>query len=220
MRAAMSPASGAYWVDLKEWPILVALAIGLLIGLERERVKIEGPSHSAAGLRTYALVAALGATAATIGNEWLVLVAGGFITSAAKLAHALGDRKDTGLISEVALVLTFILGVLAQSRPDLALELGVVTATLLAFRVQLHQWVMDLCYRGSAENGSVVLLKVTPFARRQQSWTRDHSDPAVQARSHRWGRVRLFQGGRRTGGRRHLLERHVSIRRLCRRWQH
>ena len=38
-----------------------ALAIGLLIGAERERRKGEGPSRSPAGIRTFAIASLLGA---------------------------------------------------------------------------------------------------------------------------------------------------------------
>jgi hypothetical protein len=44
----------------------VALGIGLLIGLERERHKGSGPGREAAGIRTFALVSLLGAA----GNGW------------------------------------------------------------------------------------------------------------------------------------------------------
>jgi uncharacterized membrane protein YhiD involved in acid resistance len=35
----------------------IALGIGLLIGVDRERMKSEGPSRSAAGVRTFTLTA-------------------------------------------------------------------------------------------------------------------------------------------------------------------
>lgn len=133
----------ASWLARPEWPLLVALAIGLLIGLERERRKGEGSTRAAAGLRTFGLVGLLGGVAGLIGHPGLVLLAGGFVGLGALAAYGLGDRKDPGLTGEVALVLTFALGVLAQSRPAVALEAGVVVAALLAFRVQLHRLVRD-----------------------------------------------------------------------------
>jgi uncharacterized membrane protein YhiD involved in acid resistance len=42
--------------------IAVALGIGLLIGLERERRKGEGPARAPAGLRTFAATSLAGAT--------------------------------------------------------------------------------------------------------------------------------------------------------------
>jgi uncharacterized membrane protein (DUF4010 family) len=137
----MPPADAVSFLSRPEWPLLVAVAIGLLIGLERERRKGEGPSRSPAGLRTFALVSLLGGITALIGNTAFVVIAGAFVALGALTAYGLGDRKDPGLTGEVALVATFALGVLAQTRPAVAFETGVVIAALLAFRVQLHSFV-------------------------------------------------------------------------------
>ena len=48
-------------------PWAVALGIGLLIGAERERRKGEGRDRDAAGIRTFAITALLGAACAEIG---------------------------------------------------------------------------------------------------------------------------------------------------------
>ena len=50
--------------------LLSALAIGLLLGAERERRKGEGPSRSASGIRTFAIASLIGAVTVVIGNEW------------------------------------------------------------------------------------------------------------------------------------------------------
>ena len=41
--------------------VATALALGLLLGLERERAKGEGAARGAAGIRTFALATLLGA---------------------------------------------------------------------------------------------------------------------------------------------------------------
>lgn len=139
----MPPADTTPFLSRPEWPLLVALAIGLLIGLDRERRKGEGTSRAPAGLRTFGLVGLLGGLTALIGNPGLILAAGGFVALGALAAYVLGDRHDPGLTGEVALVVTFVLGVLAQTRPAAAFEAGVVVAALLAFRVQLHRFVRE-----------------------------------------------------------------------------
>ncbi len=126
-----------------EWPLLVALAIGLLIGLERERRKGEGSQRAPAGLRTFALVGLLGGVTALIGDLGLTLAAGGFVALGALAAYVLGDREDPGLTGEVALVVTYALGVLAHSRPAVAIGTGVVVAALLAFRTPLHRFARE-----------------------------------------------------------------------------
>ncbi|MDU6668799.1 MAG: MgtC/SapB family protein, partial [Bradyrhizobium sp.] len=54
--------------------IVVALGIGLLIGLERERRKGEGPGRSPAGLRTFAVASLAGAISMLIGGKMLLAV--------------------------------------------------------------------------------------------------------------------------------------------------
>ncbi|MCH4267320.1 MAG: DUF4010 domain-containing protein [Brevundimonas sp.] len=122
-----------------EWPLFVALAIGLLIGLDRERRKGDGTLRSPAGLRTFALVGLLGGITALNGHAAFVVMTGAFVALAALMAYGLGDRKD--LTGEVALVATFVLGVLAQTLPGVAFACAVVIAALLTFRVQLHAFV-------------------------------------------------------------------------------
>lgn len=131
------------WFVRPEWPLLVALAIGLLIGLERERRKGVGCSRAAAGLRTFGLVGLLGGVAPLIGGDGFVLLGGAFVALAVLMAYWLSDRSDPGLTGEVALVVTYALGVLAQTRPALSLEIGVVVTVLLALRGQLHRFARD-----------------------------------------------------------------------------
>ncbi len=130
-------------LDRPEWPLLIALAIGLLIGLERERRKGDGPTRSPAGLRTFALVGLLGGLTATFGDRHLILLVGALVGFGVLIAYALGERGDPGLTGEVALIATYVLGVLAPAKPVLALEVGIVVAALLAFRVQLHHFVRE-----------------------------------------------------------------------------
>src|SRR5438477_10073674 len=126
-----------------EWPLLIALAVGLLIGADRERRKNEDCSHRPAGVRTFTLVAVLGGAAAAIGHGMEIL-AGVFVAVGALAGFALRGRADRDLTTEVALVVTFMLGVLAHGQPLLALELGVLVAALLAYRVQIHHLVSDI----------------------------------------------------------------------------
>ncbi|MET4724451.1 hypothetical protein ABIF63_008557 [Bradyrhizobium japonicum] len=75
--------------------IVVALGIGLLIGLERERRKGEGPGRSPAGLRTFAAASLAGATSVMIGGKGLLaLVTAGIVVLTA-IAY-LRSRSDFG----------------------------------------------------------------------------------------------------------------------------
>ncbi len=120
---------------------LTSLAIGLLIGLERER----NPSAKA-GLRTFALVAVLGTLLALlsdkIGSPWLVIagllaIAGTII--AAYLNDAPEEVNDPGTTTVVALLLSYALGVLVWfGYSKLSVMLAIATTTLLYFKPELQ----------------------------------------------------------------------------------
>src|SRR5438132_12993982 len=59
--------------------LAVALGIGLLLGIERERRKSEGPERDAADVRTFALVAFLGSLSTVIPIPGLPILVGLFI---------------------------------------------------------------------------------------------------------------------------------------------
>jgi uncharacterized membrane protein (DUF4010 family) len=121
---------------------LVALGIGLLIGIDRERKKGEGPARQAAGLRTFALAALLGAVAIVAGGELLLAAAALGVVAFAGLSYWRARDSDPGLTTETALVLVTLLGGLAIREPAFAAGLGVVTAVLLAARSALHRFVL------------------------------------------------------------------------------
>lgn len=126
-------------LDLPEGRLAVALGIGLVIGAERERRKGEGPTRRGAGIRTFAIAAVLGGAVGMLGSEAL-LVAGALVVGAtAIVSYWLGEREDPGFTSEITIVLTYVLGALAQHEPQLALETGICIAALLALRAPLHR---------------------------------------------------------------------------------
>ena len=119
---------------------LTSLAIGLLIGLERER----NPSAKA-GLRTFALVAVFGTLSALLstelGSPWLLVagllaVAGMII--AAYLSNA-GEKIDPGTTTVVALLLCYGLGAMIwYGLAKLAVMLAIGITALLYFKPELR----------------------------------------------------------------------------------
>jgi len=122
----------------------VALGIGLLIGAERERRKGEGPSRSPAGIRTFAVTSLAGAISFIVGGEVLlaVVTTGVIILTAA--AYWRGHEDDPGLTTEIALIVTAVLGGLSIRQPALAAGLGVTVTVLLAARSWLHGFVRSV----------------------------------------------------------------------------
>lgn len=118
-----------------------ALAIGLLMGAERERRKGEGPHRSSAGIRTFAFASLLGGVSAQLGGIPLLAVSTAIIGAFAAISYLRTHAGDPGLTSETALVLVVLLGGLAQSQTVLASGLAVVVTILLAARTPLHRFV-------------------------------------------------------------------------------
>lgn len=120
---------------------VVALAIGLLMGLERER----NPAAKA-GLRTFALTALFGVLAAHLATEldaiWLVavgLLLVGAMMIAAYLRAPPQPDGDPGTTTVAALMLCYSLGVLVwQDEIQLAVMLGIVATILLYFKPELR----------------------------------------------------------------------------------
>ncbi len=117
-----------------------SLAVGLLMGLERER-----KPDAKAGLRTFALVALLGCLAALIaertGSGW-ILAAGLLVVGAMMVvAHSADPREDgdPGTTSVVALMVSYSLGAaIWYGYATLAVMAAIASTVLLYFKAQLH----------------------------------------------------------------------------------
>ncbi|MGZ8908281.1 MAG: MgtC/SapB family protein, partial [Methylobacter sp.] len=101
-------------------PILdygLALGIGLLIGAERERRKGVGPARAPMGIRTFASVSLLGAVSFSLGDSILLAVMAFAVAGLSVTAYRLSHEQDPGLTTEVALLLTLLLGGLSMREP-------------------------------------------------------------------------------------------------------
>lgn len=118
---------------------LISLAIGLLIGLERERV-----SSARAGLRTFSLVALLGTLTALLATHTgsVLPIAAGILAVAATIIAAYlkhPDPQDPGTTSVAALLVCFCLGVAVwYGYARLAIMLALGTTMLLYFKAELR----------------------------------------------------------------------------------
>jgi uncharacterized membrane protein (DUF4010 family) len=155
--------------DGEAWGLAVALGIGLLLGIERERTKGRGPDRRAAGVRTFALVALLGGVSVLVGGRAGLAVGGAFVGLAALAAYVRGrGGDDPGLTTEVALVVAYMLGALALDEPGLAAGIGVAVAILLASRSRLHRLARDTLTEDELHDGllfaaaALVVLPLVP----------------------------------------------------------
>jgi uncharacterized membrane protein (DUF4010 family) len=133
----------------------LALAIGLLMGLERGWQSRDAPSgHRPAGIRTFALIGLLGGvTGAASLHLGPMAMAAGFLSITALvvcsyMATSRGDetgRLRLGITTEVAELIAFALGALSATGEMAAAGAGAVVATaLLDAKEFLHQWVRRL----------------------------------------------------------------------------
>ena len=136
--------------------LAVALAIGLIIGIERGwQRRDEAEGERALGLRTHALAGLLGgvwgALARGRGDGGLVMlgIAAAMFTGAIVLfrLRELQHHGTFGATTAVGTMIAFGLGALAVlGDPTVASAAGVATAGLLAVKSALHGWVRRLTW--------------------------------------------------------------------------
>lgn len=122
---------------------LIALGLGLLVGLQRQRV-----DSRLAGLRTFAFVTVLGTVTALVSQHfgpWLVAMGFVGVIALAVIGNVIKYRAgifDPGQTTEAAMLLMYMIGayLTVGSRP-LAVALGAAIAVLLHWKEPLHRFV-------------------------------------------------------------------------------
>jgi uncharacterized membrane protein (DUF4010 family) len=130
---------------------LVSLAIGLIIGLERGwQVRQLGDNQRIAGMRTYGLIGLLGGVCAlllpTLG-PWLALLGLLVVLMGCALSVWLAQRwqGEFGLTSSVAMVLTYLLGLMSVLlSPSEAVACAVLAALLMGLKGKIQQGMLFL----------------------------------------------------------------------------
>jgi uncharacterized membrane protein (DUF4010 family) len=131
----------------------IAILLGALVGTEREKHKREKTETSQlGGLRTFILLALLGACAGWLSHElatlWILtaafLIVGAFVV----VGYFVTTRetpKAAGLTTEIAAIVVFLLGAMVMlGFSEIAIALGVITAAVLAYKGPLHGFVEKL----------------------------------------------------------------------------
>ena len=127
----------------------IALLIGALLGIEREKRKTTRGDVGIAGLRTFVLFAQAGAVSAWLSRQqdspWIfvaTVLGVSALCVAGYMAQARARAGSLGLTTEVAGVATCLLGGLALfGHPELAVALAIVTSALLVYKQPLHRLV-------------------------------------------------------------------------------
>lgn len=117
--------------------LAIALGLGLIVGLQRERIR-----SPLAGFRTFPLVTLFGALSgllAEIYNGWLI--AAGLLAVGIMIVIGNWDQRERepGLTTEVSMLVMFSIGAFIISGPiSIAVILGGTVAVLLHLKPQMH----------------------------------------------------------------------------------
>ena len=123
--------------------LLLALGLGLLVGMQRQSAK-----SKTAGIRTFPLITLTGTICGFLAKEfdgWILAV--GLIAIAALLIIAnvirpKEDRDDIGITTEMAVILMYAIGAyLVFGERMIAVVITGVITVLLHFKSTLHGWI-------------------------------------------------------------------------------
>jgi uncharacterized membrane protein (DUF4010 family) len=129
---------------------LVALGIGILVGIERERDQSRKEEFRVAGVRTFTLIALLGATSGLIFqyNAMLsVAVFAGVIILVASGYYISGIRSQLiGQTTEIAELMVFSLGYLSffPGTRSISVMIAIVVALTLALKENIHGFAHEI----------------------------------------------------------------------------
>ncbi|MDX1910790.1 MAG: DUF4010 domain-containing protein, partial [Saprospiraceae bacterium] len=128
--------------------LLIAAAIGLIVGLERE-FNTHGQETHIGGIRTFPLVAILGYLGGALAKNTelsiLWVFGGGFFGLIALVYYFQVQRGKSGLTTELAMLITLTLGMLvALGFVRESLEVVVLVTVILSAKEQVHAFVKQV----------------------------------------------------------------------------
>ncbi len=143
------------------WPagvraLAAALGCGLLMGLERERRKGQGPGRALAGMRSFTLASLAGAASMLVGHVWLTAVGAAFVGALGAIAYWRDRSDDPGVTTEIALLLAYLIGALCTWSVPLAAGLTVLATGLLAAREPMHRFARDWLQPAELRDGLIL----------------------------------------------------------------
>src|SRR5512139_811527 len=122
--------------DIPFLDFAIALFIGALVGIEREKKASIGESRGIGGLRTFILFAEAGAVAAWLAERlaapWIFVGASLCVTAAVLtgyVVHVRANPEAHGLTTEIAAIVVYLLGgTTLFGYPALAVALAIATS--------------------------------------------------------------------------------------------
>jgi uncharacterized membrane protein (DUF4010 family) len=158
----------ALLVDPPLLNLVSAVAVGALIGAERERRKGEGAARSPAGIRTFTITSISGAVAFALGGVGLLAVLTACVAVLVAVSYWRAQDQDPGLTTEIVLVLTALLGGMCMQAPQTAAAIAVTVAVLLYVKAWLHNLVIKVISKDELDDAlifaaaTLVILPLVP----------------------------------------------------------
>jgi uncharacterized membrane protein (DUF4010 family) len=147
--------------------MLVSLAIGLLVGIERSWSDRDGEDGKRiAGLRTFSLIGLLGGVAVLLSREvgsWFVAVAFVVVAALSITAHVLDvqEDQDLGTTTAFSMMLVFVLAAWAAYGAVIpAMAVTVVVITLLGYKPLLHSWLKMISPQDFFAGAKLLIISV------------------------------------------------------------
>lgn len=119
-----------------------ALAIGMLVGIERYRDRESGDRRSA-GVRTFTITALAGAASALVAEPALTAATFAAVAGLLAVGYWRNSAHRLGLTTEFAAILVFWLGYLVRDYELPAVSAGIVLTIVLALKRELHSFVLE-----------------------------------------------------------------------------
>jgi uncharacterized membrane protein (DUF4010 family) len=128
--------------------LIVSAGIGLIIGLEREFNTQDDPAH-VGGIRTFVLASVLGNVADWLSKytsaTLLIAALAGFFLLICVAYYVQAQKGKMGLTTEVALLLTFLLGVaVSKGLMQESLAVVVLMTAVLSLKDELHRFIQKI----------------------------------------------------------------------------
>lgn len=127
---------------------LIALAIGALIGTERERKQLNKSEF--AGIRTFILIALFGIVSAFISefypNVLIISFLGLIVLVGLSYMASTRENGDIGITTEVVALITFVLGALCYTDEGIMIApiIAIIITALLAAKSYLHGFIRKI----------------------------------------------------------------------------
>ena len=125
---------------------LIALVLGFLIGIEREKSQLDRKERDFAGIRSFVILTLLGYFAAYLNHFYLnniviILFVGVILLIIASYIYDSFMNLKKGITAELAAIMSFLVGVLTFYQPTYAIILAIVTTLTLSLKPYIHAFV-------------------------------------------------------------------------------